>query len=47
MYDRLERAYLEVIMRKLGLCREFVDLVMMGFRSVTFLVLFNGHHTRI
>jgi hypothetical protein len=41
-YDRVEWDYLEAIMKKLGFSHMFVDTIMRGVRSVTFLVLFNG-----
>uniref|UniRef100_A0A8I6XZ81 Reverse transcriptase domain-containing protein n=1 Tax=Hordeum vulgare subsp. vulgare TaxID=112509 RepID=A0A8I6XZ81_HORVV len=45
-YDRVEWAYLQAIMRKLGFCESFVRQVMRGVTSVSFSLMFNGKQTR-
>lgn len=45
-YERIQWAYLEAIMKKIGLCHSFIDQVMRGVKTVSFSVLFNGGRTR-
>ncbi|XP_042983365.1 uncharacterized protein LOC122312778 [Carya illinoinensis] len=42
-YDRVEWGFLEKIMLKLGFAPRFVNLIMECIKTVTFLVLINGH----
>ena len=41
-YDRVEWAYLESMMKKMGFGDRWISLIMMCVTSVTFLVLING-----
>ena len=42
VYDRVEWAYLESMMKKMGFGDRWIFLIMMCITSITFLVLING-----
>ena len=41
-YDRVEWSFLEQLMRKMGFCDRWIDLIMVCVRTVTYSILVNG-----
>ena len=41
-YDRVEWSFLEQLMRKMGFCDKWIDLIMVCVRTVTYSILLNG-----
>ena len=41
-YDRVEWVYLEILMRKMGFCEQWIGLIMVCVKTVTYSILVNG-----
>ena len=42
VYDRVERSFLEAVMRRMGFMERWIQLMMVGVKIVSYSILVNG-----